>query len=58
MKNRTMENTSGNLKCAFTVTGNCEDCSLPVGEDCPCVNDDDDEDGPFPNQKFDQNVKF
>jgi len=31
-------------KCPFTVTGNCEDCSLPVGEDCPYVNDADDED--------------
>jgi len=53
LPNRTMENTSGgNMtrdngngeKCAFTVTGNCEDCSLPVGEDCPHVNDDEDVD--------------
>jgi len=32
------------IKCEYTVTGNCEDCSLPAGEDCPYVNDDDEAD--------------
>jgi len=35
--------TDDGFKCTYTVTGNCEDCSLPTGEDCPYENDDDDE---------------
>jgi len=28
-------------KCKYTESGNCEDCSLPVNEECPYVDDDD-----------------
>jgi len=28
-------------ECKYTASGNCEDCSLPQGEDCPYIADDD-----------------
>jgi len=41
--NDEVDNKSGSddSKCKHTNTGNCEDCSLPTGEDCPFTDEDD-----------------